>query len=95
MTGEVTLSGAVLPVGGIRVKVLAAHRAGIRRVVLPRENERDLVDVPADVREVLSFVFVENIEEVLRAALGIELPRSTLLSVNDRLTPAPGLLSTA
>ena len=95
MTGEVTLSGAVLPVGGIREKVLAAHRAGIRRVVLPRENERDLVDVPADVREVLSFVFVENIEEVLRAALGIELPRSTLLSVNDRLTPAPGLLSTA
>ena len=95
MTGEVTLSGTVLPVGGIREKVLAAHRAGIRRVVLPRENERDLEDVPADVREALSFVFVENVEEVLRAALGIELPRSTLLPTTDRLAQAPTLLSTA
>ncbi|MDK2990341.1 MAG: ATP-dependent Lon protease [Methanoculleus sp.] len=73
MTGEVTLSGAVLPVGGIKEKVLAAHRAGIRTVILPRENERDLDDVPEDVRSDLAFVTVETIEDVLREALGIEL----------------------
>jgi len=73
MTGEVTLSGAVLPVGGIKEKVLAAHRAGIRTVILPRENERDLEDVPGDVRSDLTFVTVETIEDVLREALGIEL----------------------
>jgi ATP-dependent Lon protease len=73
MTGEVTLSGAVLPVGGIKEKVLAAHRAGIRTVILPRENERDLEDVPEDVRSDLAFVTVETIEDVLREALGIEL----------------------
>ncbi len=95
MTGEVTLSGSVLPIGGVREKVLAAHRAGIRRVVLPRENERDLEDVPADVRAALSFIFVEHVEEVFRAALGIDLPRSALMPANDRLVPAPGLLSTA
>ncbi|WP_292519211.1 endopeptidase La [Methanoculleus sp.] len=73
MTGEVTLSGAVLPVGGIKEKVLAAHRAGIRTVILPRENERDLEDVPEDARNELTFVPVETIEDVLREALGIEL----------------------
>lgn len=73
MTGEVTLSGAVLPVGGIKEKVLAAHRAGIKTVILPRENERDLADVPEDVRSDLTFVTVETIEDVLREALGIEL----------------------
>ncbi|WP_292365901.1 MULTISPECIES: endopeptidase La [unclassified Methanoculleus] len=73
MTGEVTLSGAVLPVGGIKEKVLAAHRAGIRTVILPRENERDLEDVPEDVRSDLTFTTVETIEDVLREALGIEL----------------------
>lgn len=76
MTGEVTLSGAVLPVGGIKEKVLAAHRAGIRKVILPKENERDLKDVPDDVRKDLTFVPVETIEEVLKEALAIDLPRS-------------------
>jgi ATP-dependent Lon protease len=74
MTGEITLSGAVLPVGGIKEKVLAAHRAGIRKIILPKENERDLEDVPADVRSELAFVPVETIEEVLKEALGIALP---------------------
>jgi ATP-dependent Lon protease len=69
MTGEITLSGKVLPVGGIRDKVLAAHRAGIRTVILPRRNERDLEDVPADARAALTFVFVDTAEEVLAAAL--------------------------
>jgi ATP-dependent Lon protease len=81
MTGEITLSGTVLPVGGIKEKVLAAHRAGIKRVILPKENERDLQDVPQDARNELSFVLVENVEEVLKEALGIDLPRAVLLPV--------------
>ena len=69
MTGEVTLRGRVLPVGGIKSKVLAAHRAGLGRVILPRQNRRDLDDVPADVRDQLDFVFAEDMSEVLAAAL--------------------------
>jgi ATP-dependent Lon protease len=76
MTGEITLSGAVLPVGGIKEKVLAAHRAGIKKIILPRENERDLQDVPEDVRSEVTFVPVGTIEEVLKEALDIELPRA-------------------
>ncbi|RXA21976.1 endopeptidase La [Methanosarcina sp. MSH10X1] len=75
MTGEITLSGAVLPVGGIKEKVLAAHRAGIKKVILPKENERDLEDVPEDARNELKFVPVETIEEVLKEALDLDLPR--------------------
>jgi ATP-dependent Lon protease len=69
MTGEVTLRGKVLPVGGVKEKVLAAHRAGIRRVLIPRRNEVDLEDVPADLRQQLEIVLVESIDEVLREAL--------------------------
>ena|SRR5665648_49592 len=74
MTGEITLSGAVMPVGGIKEKILAAHRAGIKKVILPKENERDLEDVPEDVRNELKFVPVETIEEVLKEALDMDLP---------------------
>jgi ATP-dependent Lon protease len=69
MTGEITLRGKVLPVGGIKEKVLAAHRAGIRTVILPRRNERDVEDVPEELRRQLAFAFVEDAEEVLRQAL--------------------------
>jgi ATP-dependent Lon protease len=69
MTGEITLRGKVLPVGGIKEKVLAAHRAGIRSVILPRRNERDVEDVPEELRRQLAFVFVDDAEEVLRHAL--------------------------
>jgi ATP-dependent Lon protease len=69
MTGEITLRGKVLPVGGIKEKVLAAHRAGIRAVILPRRNERDLEDVPEELRRQLSFTLVDDAEEVLRRAL--------------------------
>ena len=68
MTGEISLSGLVLPVGGIKEKVLAAHRAGIRRVILPKANEKDLKEVPQEVRDDLTFILVERIEEVLPAA---------------------------
>ena len=92
MTGEVTLSGAVLPVGGIKEKVLAAHRAGIRTVILPRENERDLEDVPEDVRRDLAFVTVETIEDVLREALGVELHGPVLpYAGKNRCVPAHNL----
>jgi len=68
MTGEISLSGLVLPVGGIKEKVLAAHRAGIRRIILPKANEKDIKDVPQEVRDELTFILVERIEEVLPAA---------------------------
>ena len=69
MTGEITLPGKVLPVGGLKEKVLAAHRAAIRTVILPRHNERDLEDVPAEVRGALRFVFVDDAADVVRQAL--------------------------
>ncbi len=69
MTGEATLRGRVLPVGGIKEKVLAAHRAGIKRVILPKKNERDLEDVPEEAKKDLTFFFAEDMSEVLAAAL--------------------------
>jgi ATP-dependent Lon protease len=69
MTGEITLRGKVLPVGGIRQKVLAAHRAGIKTVILPKRNEKDLEELPQNVREALRFEFVEEISQVLEIAL--------------------------
>jgi ATP-dependent Lon protease len=68
MTGEITLRGKVLPVGGIREKVLSAHRSGIRIVIIPAENERDLDDLPATIREQLKIHLVEKVEEVLQLA---------------------------
>ncbi len=91
MTGEITLSGAVLPVGGIKEKVLAAHRAGIRRIILPRENLRDLEDVPADVRGELTFTPVENVDEVLREALKIDLPRTMPIHLVNGAVPAQNI----
>jgi ATP-dependent Lon protease len=69
MTGEITLRGKVLPVGGIKEKVLAAHRTGLRTLILPRHNERDIEDVPEELRRDLHFIFVDDAEEVLRHAL--------------------------
>jgi ATP-dependent Lon protease len=66
MTGEITLRGRVLPVGGVKEKVLAAHRAGVRRVILPGEKERNLQKVPEKVKEELEFVFVERITDATR-----------------------------
>ncbi|HMY72048.1 MAG TPA: magnesium chelatase domain-containing protein, partial [Blastocatellia bacterium] len=69
MTGEITLTGLVLPIGGVKEKVLAARRAGIRRIILPKENQKDLRELPDEVQAEMEFVFVERVEEVLAAAL--------------------------
>ena len=69
MTGEITLRGKVLPVGGIKDKVLAAHRLGVDTVILPHKNEKDIEDVPEEIRESMSFVYADEIGEVLAAAL--------------------------
>jgi ATP-dependent Lon protease len=73
MTGEITLRGKVLPVGGIKEKVLAARRAGVTRVVLPNHNKNDLEDVQPELRDSLEFVFVDDLDEVIRIALGEDL----------------------
>ncbi|BCX04259.1 MAG: Lon protease [Candidatus Roseilinea sp.] len=69
MTGEITLRGSVLPVGGIKEKVLAAHRAGLKTIILPKRNEPDLEDLPPEVRDALQFVLVDRVEQALAAAL--------------------------
>ena len=69
MTGEISLRGRILPVGGIKGKVFAAARAGIETVVMPRQNEKDLIDVPSDVIDQLDIQFVDTIPEVLQLAL--------------------------
>jgi len=69
MTGEVTLTGRVLPIGGVKEKVLGAVRAGIERIVLPRQNEADLEDLPRAVRDSLQIVLVDTLDQVLDAGL--------------------------
>ena len=74
MTGEITLRGKVLPIGGVKEKVLAAHRAGVTTIILPRDNEKDLADIPKNVMDALSFHLVGTMDEVLKIALAGELP---------------------
>jgi ATP-dependent Lon protease len=74
MTGEITLRGKVLPIGGLKEKLLAAHRAGILEAVLPAENEKDLADVPENLRKEMKLHFVDSMDEVLQIALERPLP---------------------
>ncbi|XP_078589974.1 lon protease homolog 2, peroxisomal-like [Branchiostoma floridae x Branchiostoma japonicum] len=76
MTGEITLRGVVLPVGGIKEKVLAAHRAGITRIILPKRNEKDLQDIPSNVRKELTFILADQLCDVLKAAFDDGFPSS-------------------
>jgi ATP-dependent Lon protease len=69
MTGEITLRGKVFPIGGVKEKLLAAHRIGITTIILPRENEKDLADIPQNVLDAMTVELVENVDEVLRIAL--------------------------
>ncbi|WII71161.1 endopeptidase La [Bdellovibrio sp. 22V] len=82
MTGEISLRGTVLPVGGIKEKVIAAHRAGVREIILCRKNERDLKEIPAEVRKDIHFHLVDNVNEVLKLTVGIELPKWNQSSIN-------------
>jgi len=69
MTGEITLRGKVLPIGGVKEKLLAAHRAGIRTIILPKDNQKDLTDIPANIKDEFTVHLVENMDEVLKIAL--------------------------
>lgn len=91
MTGEISLRGAVLPVGGIKEKVLAAHRAGIKRVILPKENLNDLDDVPDDVKGEMEFISVETVEDVIKETIGLELPKPLMMEMSpDSLSGGAG-----
>jgi len=86
MTGEITLRGKVLPIGGLKEKLLAAHRAGLTTIIIPKENEKDLIEIPADVLESFQLNLVETMDEVLQIALErLPLPRS---SASTDVTPA-------
>ena len=101
MTGEITLRGKVLPIGGIKEKVLGAHRAGLRRVLMPAHNEADLDDIPADLRKEMQFVMLTSIDQVLREALmarrpvvlnggnGLETTVVARAGASSRARPAP------
>ncbi len=99
MTGEVTLRGRVLPIGGLKEKVLAAHRGGIKHVLIPAENEKDIVEIPESIRKGISITPVEHMDQVLRAALVLTDPEAFLrakpVKISEPLAPeaAPDLLT--
>ena len=83
MTGEVTITGQVLAIGGLKEKLLAAHRAGIKHVVIPNENEKDLVDIPEKVKSDIKITPVKHVDEVLKIALTKELKKVDWVEVQD------------
>jgi len=87
MTGEITLRGKVLPIGGVKEKLLAAHRAGSRTIILPRDNEKDLADLPANIQEELTIRFVDVMDEVLDVALETKLEPRPILVTGDVTPP--------
>jgi len=89
MTGEVTLRGRVLPIGGLKEKLLAALRGGIKTVLIPEENEKDLAEIPANAREGLEIIPVSHVDEVLRHAL-VALPEAIEWTEADDLASQPG-----
>ncbi|MFA4915717.1 MAG: endopeptidase La [Syntrophales bacterium] len=94
MTGEITLRGRVLPIGGLKEKLLAAHRGNIKTVIVPRDNEKDLADVPANVLKALKIVFVDHVDEVLKWALLLDdATRKSETCEEDKYMPAPPVIS--
>ena len=83
MTGEITLRGLVLPIGGLKEKLLAAHRAGIKKVLIPIENKKDLVEVPKTILENMEIITVKNVDEVLKVALTKTLKRVEWVNVDQ------------
>ena len=88
MTGEITLRGRVLPVGGVREKALAARRAGIKTFILPKKNEHDLEQIPKRLRQDLNFVFVERMEQVLDVALYSAKPINKMTRTLPPISPS-------
>jgi len=87
MTGEITLRGRVLPIGGVKEKVLAAHRLGIKRVIMPGENEKDIPDIPVRIRKAMEFEFVEHMDEVLKKTLVLDDPEAFFRRVRSADEP--------
>jgi ATP-dependent Lon protease len=83
MTGEITLRGLVLPIGGLKEKLLAAHRAGIKKVLIPIENKKDLVEVPEAIKKNMEILPVKNVDEVLKVALTKSLKRVEWVEVDQ------------
>ena len=83
MTGEITLRGIVLPIGGLKEKLLAAHRAGIKKVLIPKENKKDLTEVPEAILKNMQIITVKNVDEVLKVALTKPLKRVEWVEVNQ------------
>jgi len=91
MTGEITLRGKVLPIGGVKEKLLAAHRAGIKNIILPKENEKDLQDIPSDILDAMSVSLVDTMDEVLQVALErLPVPQGQVAEISDLKSNRPG-----
>jgi ATP-dependent Lon protease len=85
MTGEITLRGRVLPIGGLKEKILAAHRGGMKTVLIPKENEKDLKEIPWRILKALEILLVEHMDEVLRKALVLDDPDRFLAPKEERM----------
>ena len=85
MTGEITLRGRILPIGGLKEKILAAHRGGIKTVLIPKDNEKDLKEIPWRILKTLEIVLVEHMDEVLRKALVLDDPDHFLAPKEEKM----------
>jgi ATP-dependent Lon protease len=92
MTGEITLRGRVLEIGGVKEKVIAGHRAGLKTIILPKDNEKDMEDIPAKVKKDIKFVFAERYDEVLKVALK-RMPAPKIIK-GKRLPVSPSYIAT-
>jgi ATP-dependent Lon protease len=95
MTGEVTLRGRVLPIGGLKEKVLAAHRGGIKTVLIPGENEKDILEIPANILRTVELVLVDHIDQVLKRALLLDDPDTLFRKLPPPIQPAFGATTEA
>jgi ATP-dependent Lon protease len=91
MTGEITLRGRVLPIGGLKEKILAAHRGNIKTVIIPKDNEKDIAEVPQNVQNAVEIIFVEHIDEVLRIVFVKEEDKFVEASAPDMMVSAPAV----